>query len=152
MEKIAQDETLSGAMADVTAAYHKGSLTAIAGVCSIGTSVKDGSGVSFSSPASAKAAAWYDLKAAEKHVVGIGAGADVYFNGGISAAAGLQYCFNDMLFVRAGAHYGTDSAPLPTYVGLGLGVKLFGVRLDVSYLTASQTVGGSLCAALGYSF
>ena len=36
--------------------------------------------------------------------------------------------------------------------GLGAGFAWHGISLDVSYLTASETIGGSWMAGLGYRF
>ncbi len=78
--------------------------------------------------------------------------ADYQFSGGIMAAGSLEYSIVDMVFVRAGYHFGTDKAPLPSYASLGVGVNLSGIHLDVAYLLASETIGNSLCVGLGYSF
>ena len=80
------------------------------------------------------------------------ADADVFFTGGVGAALGAQYGWNDMVFARAGFHLGTGKAPLPTYASVGLGVKFVGVHLDVSYLLASKVLGNTLCVGIGYAF
>ena len=70
----------------------------------------------------------------------------------MTAAAGVQYSFRDMVFARAGYHYGADKAVLPSFASAGLGVKFFGVELNVAYLFASDALGGTMTFGLGYSF
>jgi len=57
-----------------------------------------------------------------------------------------------MVFARAGYHYGAAKEVIPSHASLGLGVKLFGARLDFSYLLAGESLGGTLALGLGYSF
>jgi len=54
--------------------------------------------------------------------------------------------------LRGGFHYGDAAKALPTYASLGLGLQYAGVRLDVAFLTASQSLGNTLLFGLGYSF
>ena len=82
----------------------------------------------------------------------VSAEADYQFSGGIMAAGSLEYSIADIVFARAGYHFGTEKAPLPSYASLGVGVKLGGIHLDVAYLLASETIGNSLSVGLGYSF
>ena len=41
---------------------------------------------------------------------------------------------------------------LPTYASLGLGLQYAGIHLDVTFLTASKTLGNTLLFGLGYAF
>lgn len=77
---------------------------------------------------------------------------DIPSGGGISASGSLEYGIVDIVFLRAGYHYGSQGAALPSYASLGLGVKFAGFALDAAYLLASDTLGGSLMAGLSYSF
>lgn len=124
-----------------------------AGVANVGTPVKSASGQSYHLPASIKLGGAYSLVFAEKHGIEAMVDADYYFlAGGFAAAAGVQYGFNDMIFVRGGYHYGTSKALLPSFASVGLGAKIFGVRLDVAYLLGNDVLKNSLSVGLGYTF
>ncbi|MBO4465622.1 MAG: hypothetical protein J5748_02970 [Bacteroidales bacterium] len=72
--------------------------------------------------------------------------------GGFAAAGSVEYGIMDMAFVRAGYHYGSGAAVLPSYASAGVGFKFAGVSLDFAYLLASDTIGGSMLFNLGYAF
>ena len=65
---------------------------------------------------------------------------------------GLEYCIQDIVSLRGGFHYGDPAQALPTFASLGVGAKFAGVHLDLSFLTASKTIGNSLMVGLGYAF
>ena len=68
------------------------------------------------------------------------------------AGLGVEYTIVDIVSLRGGFHYGDAAKAVPTYASLGLGVHVAGLVFDAAYLLASETVGGSLCITLGYSF
>ena len=78
--------------------------------------------------------------------------ADYLFAGALMAGFGLEYCIQQIAFLRAGFHYGDAAKALPTFVSLGAGVQFACVHLDLSFLTASKTLGNSLMVGLGYAF
>ena len=151
-QKLAKDASYSAVCGDAFVTYSLKSLNISAGVSSIGTSVKGADGSSYSLPASATLGLDWTAGFAEVHSVKIAADADYFFSGGLSAALGAQYSFRDMIFARAGYHYGSDAAPLPSFATLGLGVKFAGVQLNAAYLLASEALTGTLTIGLGYSF
>ena len=128
--------------------FNMAGFRATAGVASVGTPVKAAGGGSYALPASAVVGLGYGFAFGLSLV----ADADIYFAGGFAAAGGVQYAWKDMLFARAGYHYGSATAPVPSYLALGLGVKFIGIHLDVSYLTASKALGNSFTIGLGYAF
>ena len=134
--------------ADAFLMFNMEGFRAAAGVASVGTPVKAAGGKSYALPAAAKIGAGYGFKFG----LSLQADADIYFAGGFAAAGGVQYAWKDMLFARVGYHYGSDAAPVPSYLALGLGVKFIGIHLDVSYLTASKALGNSFTIGVGYSF
>lgn len=83
---------------------------------------------------------------------------DMIVNGGVglrildNLSAGAQYSFKNMLFARAGYHFGTKEAVLPSFATVGLGVRFFGVSLDFAYLTGNDVIGNSMTFGLGYRF
>lgn len=123
------------------------------GVANLGGSVTSVSGAKFSLPSSMNLGAGYDKVFAEKHGIDVQLDADYYFEGGVSAAVGAGYTFNDLVSVRAGYRYGGES-PVPSFASVGLGVKFIGIRLDAAYLVASgdSPMKNTLAVGLGYSF
>ncbi len=77
---------------------------------------------------------------------------DYLFAGALMAGFGAEYCIQDIAFLRAGFHYGDAAKALPTFVSLGAGVQFAGIHLDLSFITASKTIGNSLMVGLGYAF
>lgn len=119
------------------------------GITSLGGKVKSTDSKSFSLPTAASLAAGYEKVFGEKHGIDVRAEAEYYLAGGFRAALGASYAFNDMVFVRAGYNFGGVCA---NFASVGLGVKFFGVNLNLAYLLGDSPAGGTLCAGLGYSF
>lgn len=146
-EKLAKDLSFSAFAADAFLLLRFSSFKVSAGVCSLGTPVKSGNR-SYPLPSSAKLGVSYSLPFG----LSFSADGDYFFNGGFGAAVGAQYGWKDMLFVRAGYHYGSEKAPLGSYLSLGAGVKFFGFHLDFCYMTASQTLNGTWGLGVGFAF
>lgn len=142
----------SAVCADVFVLYRKDALGVSAGVSSLGTSVKGSSGEAYPLPASATVAADYTAAIAPGNELEAALDIDYFLAGGLAAALGLQYSYNDMVFVRAGYHYGGEGSVLPSYASLGAGFKYKFARLDVAWLTANEVIGNTLCVGLGLSF
>lgn len=134
--------------ADAFLLFNMAGFRVAAGVASVGTPVQAAGGKSYALPATTKIGAGYGFDFG----LSLQADANVFFAGGFAFAGGVQYAWKDMLFARVGYHYGSDAAPVPSYLALGLGVKFIGIHLDVSYLTASKALGNSFTIGLGYAF
>ena len=137
--------------ADVTVAYRKDGLSAGAGVYNLGSSLKY-SKSAYALPGTVKAGASYALGVGGTSVITPSAEVDYLFSGGLMAGLGAEYAFKDMVFVRAGYHYGDAEKAIPSYGALGLGAKFTGAHLDLSYILADNPLGGTLSISLGYSF
>ncbi len=122
-----------------------------AGVVSVGSSVKALSGDKMSLPSSAKLAGEYSVLSGD-HGFKADLDLDYFFAGKFSAAAGVQYGFRDMVFVRGGYHYGDKESVLPSFATAGAGLKFSGFKLDFAWLTANEDLGNSIVIGLGYSF
>lgn len=106
-------------------------------------------------PSSIDAGVSYSPLKLEKHSLSLDAAAQFYFlseSKAVSLELGAEYGFSDLAFLRAGYHFGSSAAPLPSFASAGLGVKLFGVSLEACYLFASETLGGTMMLSLGYEF
>ncbi len=147
---VASGTSYSGIGADVFVLYHAGALSATAGVSSLGMKVKSGND-SYALPTAAKAGVGYDMDLSE-NTLKLAADLSYFLLGGVEAAAGGEFGYKDMLFLRAGAHIGTGKSPLPTYVSLGAGFKYAGFHVDLCWLTANQILGNTLQLGLGYRF
>lgn len=151
-QKLSTDNSYSAVSADIFLTYRLSELNITAGVSSIGSSVKSVAGDSFSLPVSATIGADWFKTFSETHGLRIAADADYFFSGNVAVAAGAEYSFNNMAFARAGYHFGTKDAVLPSFATVGLGVRFFGVSLDIAYLTANDVLGNTLTFGLGYRF
>ena len=136
----------SGVTGDLFVSYKLSGFVFSLGAENIGTSVRINDR-QFALPGLASFDAYYCKNGLEAH-------ADVryLFSGGVMADAGLEYCVAEIVSFRAGYHFGSSAAPLPSFASAGLGVKLFGVSLDASYLFASETLGGTVMLSFGYEF
>lgn len=151
-EMLYEDTSVRAIMVDASLMYHNNGLNVSAGVRSLGPKVHDQAETQFNLPYAVNLAAYYDMEFAEQHSLGFGIDGNYFLNGGISAAAGVQYSWKDTVFARAGFHYGNSGSPLPTNLALGLGAKFIGISVNVSYLTLNEALGNTLCVGLGYSF
>lgn len=129
-----------------------GNFKVVAGVSDLGLGVKSNEGKSFSLASSAVAGADYSVVFGEKHSVEASLDANYFFSGGLSTALGLQYGFDDIVFIRGGYHLGSSKSPLPSFATVGLGFKIFGVSLDAAYILGNDFLKNTLTIGLGYSF
>lgn len=152
-QTLAPDASYNGVSGDVYVLYRPmDALSLTAGVSTLGSSVKSVTKKSFSQPASARFGATYRLSLAEEHAIEANLGADYYFSGNYGVAVGAEYGWKGMVFARAGYRMASKEAVIPSHAGIGLGAKWNGIRLDVSFLTASKALGNTLAVGLGYSF
>lgn len=136
----------SAVAANISAKYVAGGLQAGIAVNNLGSKISYG-GDSYSLPMQLKAGGAYTISGFTAALE-----ADYVMGAGLMAALGAQYSIKDLVFVRAGYHLGASDIVIPSHVSLGLGVQFAGVHLDVSFLTASQTLGNTLAFGLGYAF
>ena len=135
---------------DLGVFFKKNSITAGLSLNNLGGKVKY-SEVAYAQPMLVKVGAGYGLDMGDSDLF-LTAQADVLFAGGVMAAAGCEYSFKDIVFARAGYHYGNAANVVPSHGSAGLGVKIAGVCLDVAYLYGSKVLANSMCLSLGYSF
>ena len=153
IQKLSAEDSFSGVSGDVFVAYQiNPDFRVTAGVSTLGTSITASNRKKFSQPASAKVAVDWGVRFAEIHSIHVMADGDYYFSGNYAVAAGLQYCANDMVYARFGYRYASEFCVIPSHLAVGIGVKLFGVHLDASYLAASKALGNTFNIGLGYSF
>lgn len=126
------------------------SLVGRAGVANAGTKVKSASGQGYSLPSSALVAAGYKSDFGRSRL-SIMAQADYYFCNTLAISAGASYTFNDLVSLRAGYHVG-DKVVMSSFASAGLGLCLFGARLDFAYLFGSDVMKNTLSVSVGYAF
>lgn len=143
---LADDAKATAFGADIALKYDKNALQAALAVCNIGTKLNYGS-VSTSLPGCVKAGAAYSISGFT-----LGGEADVLFSGAFAAGAGAQYTIMDIVSLRAGYHFGKSYYVPASHVSLGAGVQWKGIKLDFAYLTASETLAGTMFFSLGYAF
>ena len=153
MQKLSAEDSFGGVSGDVFVAYQfNPDFRVTAGVSTLGTAITANNRKKFSQPANAKLAVDWGTRFAEVHSLHLMADGEYYFSGNFGVAAGLQFSWNDMVFVRAGYRFASEYCVIPSHLALGIGAKFFGVHVDVSYLTASKALGNTLNIGLGYSF
>lgn len=133
--------------ADIDLAYMNDGFSATVGVYNLGSKMNYGGSASYKLPAAARVGLGYSINS-----LSASAQVDYLFAGAIMAGAGLEYGIEDMVFLRAGYHYGDAKKSLPSFASVGLGVKFIGLELNGSYLLASPSLAGSFLFGLGYSF
>lgn len=144
------------AFADIQMMYRLKHVVFSLGAYNLGLPVKSDSGETSDLPANVR--------------IGVTAGADAWDFLSIKAGMdlgmylcgpscymniGAEFGFKDLVFVRLGAHsdFSSDAAVgLPSYSSVGLGGKLSGFRIDVSYVIASGAMKNTFGVTLGYSF
>lgn len=136
--------------ADLGLYFKKNAVSAGLSLNNLGTKAKY-SEVAYAQPMLVKLGAGYDLEMGTSELF-FAAQADILFAGGIMAGVGCEYAFKDMVFARAGYHYGNSANVIPSYGSAGLGLNIAGVTLDFAYLYGSKTLANSMCVSLGYSF
>lgn len=147
---LALDASAKVFSADMAVYFKKNGVSAGLSLNNIGTKVKY-SEESYPQPMTAKVGAGYNLESGNSNIV-FAAEADIIFSGGIMAGAGCEYSFKDMVFARAGYHYGNSVNAVPSYASAGLGVKFFGAQLNFAYLFGSEILANSMIISIGYSF
>ena len=130
--------------------FKKNAVSAGLSLNNLGTKVKY-SEVAYAQPMLVKLGAGYDLEMGTSELF-FAAQADILFAGGVMAGVGCEYAFKDMVFARAGYHYGNSANVIPSHGSAGLGLKVAGITLDLAYLYGSKTLANSMCVSLGYSF
>lgn len=150
-EKLASDVSYGAVDLDIYAMAKFGGFKAALGVSEIGGKVKSASGDAFRLPASASLGVGYGISFVEKHAIDVRADAQYYLAGDFAAAFGASYTYDNMISVRAGYRYGGDSV-IPSFAGVGAGIRFFGVKLDLAYVISSSAMSDTVAVSLGYSF
>lgn len=151
LERLQPEDNPGAFASDIYALFKWKGLGVAAGVANLGTKVRDASGASYSLPASGRVGVGYADEVAARHFVEANLDADCYFSGAFSAAAGVQYGWNDLLFVRAGYRYATGTCVLPSSASAGLGVKFFGVKIDAAYFYIPSISQSRISVGISYS-
>jgi len=153
---ISDDSSLSGVgadllfMTDLSFTGIKG-LKAVAGITQIGT-VSSDDDQSYKLPSAITFGSSYSTVLGEKHGLDADLDANYFFNSNSSdVSLGCQYDFKKIAFARLGYHLGGSSS-VPSFATAGLGVQLFGAKLDAAYVIGSGGLKNSIIFGCGYSF
>ena len=133
--------------ADISAAYSNNGVSAGLSLRNLGSKLSYGGGKAYDLPMLVRANGAYS-------VAGFTASAEVnyLFSGALMAGVGAEYSIKDIVFLRAGYHYGNEKKAVPSYASCGLGLEFYGIRLNAAYLLGSKTLGGTMLFGLGYEF
>lgn len=149
--KLAAGSSYGTVVMDAALMARLGGFRVSLGLSDLGGKVASASGKKFSLPTSVALGVGYDLSFAEKHCLNFNVDADYYLDGAFAAGGGMTYSYGDMAFVRAGYHYGADSV-IPSFASVGVGVKVVGITVDLSYLIGNSPMANTIGVSLGYAF
>ena len=122
------------------------------GAANIGSTIRGKDSEVYSQPALARLAIDWTRAWGSAHETRLLMDAEAYFSGNTAITAGVQYAWNKMVYARAGYRFASENCVIPRHLALGLGVHWHGLRLDLSWFTASKALGNTLAIGLGYSF
>jgi len=151
-QKLTSSGNMSGFGGDFHLLYHfKGGNVSI-GVNNLGTKVEDSNGNKYFPSTSANIDGIYSYDINPKNAVSAALDTEYFFSGHLTAAFGAEYAYDNMVFVRAGFHYGAEDAAIPSFISMGAGYKYQNFKIDLVYLTGNQNIGNTFGLGLGYSF
>lgn len=141
--------------ADIQVRYEISDFNVSLAAGNLGVPVKSASGVVSQLPMNARISGGYASDFG-KHHLSAGIEGGVFFGGPLAgfASAGAEYMYNDLVAVRAGYHYGSQSNGVPSFASVGLGFRFFGVNIDAAYLIAAgdSPMKNTLSVGVGYTF
>jgi len=72
----------------------------------------------------------------------------------VETGLGVQYAFKNMIMIRGGYHIGDKEKSYGSYASLGVGVDIFDIKCDFSYLLASKpsVLNNVWQVAIGFNF
>lgn len=144
---LTSDEALSAVAGDAWVAARFGGFSAATGVSNIGSSVQG-----FSLPSSLYVSAGYYAPIGSDYSFRTAFQTDWFFYGAVSSGVGVEFGAFSIVYARAGYHFGSQAAVVPSYASVGIGLKYGGVKLDAAYLFASEALGGTMQYTVGYEF
>lgn len=149
---LAPSAKVGGFSMDVSVLGHITPELSVAGsVACLGPKVK-GSVADYSQPTYAGIGLAWKHALAQKHGLELMLDGEYSFNNAFAAAAGAEYAYDDMAFLRVGYRLAGKNAVIPSHLAVGVGFRIMGFRTDMSYLTASPVLGNTLTFGIGYSF
>lgn len=151
-DNIADGASYGSVGIDVFGLYVSGPLRASIGAANLAGKVTGADGTAYAIPAELSLSGAYSLAFGSVNTVDFALDVDYFFSGAVTAALGAEYCYNNFAFVRAGYHFGTAKAILPSFATVGAGVKFASFTLNAAYLLGNDMLSGTLCFGVGYSF
>ena len=145
---IAPEASATVFAADIHAMYSIKGVNIGVGVSNLGTKADYGYG-GYDIPMLVRAGASYSIFG-----LTVSAEADYQAGYGFMASASTEYDILGWVDVRAGYHYGGANTVLPSFTSVGLGVNIFGVRLNAAYLIApaDSYLRNTMAFSVGYAF
>lgn len=137
----------TGIGVDLSASFVKDAFSAGLVLANLGTSVKYAE-TAYPQPAMLKAGAAYRIVKGLR----VQADADLLFKGGFMGGLGVEYGWNEMIFARAGYHFGSGAQATASFASAGLGLHIVGITLDAAYVLSGENLGNTFMITLGYTF
>ena len=151
METLAESASYKAFSGDLFLMGQMEQFSFAAGVVALGTPVKSSTGASYNLPSSVKLGGGYEDKFGAL-ACSVYADLDYFFlSSGFGASVGADLTWDELASLRAGYHFASKNAPVPSYFSAGLGGHLLGFSLDAAVLLGGQLTG-TVLVTLGYSF
>ena len=154
VQSLSADISKKGFSADLGLMYLPlDNLSFTAGVSTLGTKVKSEDGTAYSQPSMAYAGAWYSQPIGDFNA-DASLSAEFGFAGDISAAAAIGFHLpGDIFHINAAYRYATKNSVLPSRLALGVGTKLYGFTLDLTYnMMPAGKSAHCFSVGVGYAF
>lgn len=150
---LAQGVSYGTTAADLFIMTEFSGFKATAGVSNVLGTIKGTNGKTYCIPGSIALGGGYGKDFGEKNRIEADIDIDYFFLGGLAAAFGAEYTFNDFVSFRAGYRHGGES-PVPSFASVGAGVRFSDMKINLAYLVAGaeSPVKNTLALSVGYSF
>lgn len=153
-QTLTEKSSLGTLAADIYMSARSGDFTATLGMENLGgrVAVQKNASTKYPLPTALAAGVAWNRIFAEIHRIELLADFDYYLSAAsFGTQLGASYTWNGLASVRGGYHYGKF---IPSFASAGLGVSVFGVKLDFTYLIAGKDnpLRNTLAFTLGYRF
>ena len=144
---LQDSQVLTATAVDAWVAARLQGFSAAAGISNAGSRVQG-----FSLPSSLYISAGWRTAIASDYSFRAAFQTDWFLYGAVTSGVGVELGAFSIVYARAGYHFGSETAVVPSYASAGIGLQYGGVRLDAAYLFASEALGGTMQYTVGYAF
>lgn len=140
---------------DIAFSYSNNGFTAGVKVSNIGSKMRFSEDAAYSLPMNIQGGLSYAITASLKHRFLLSASAGYFIPKGykaFTASGGVEYSFNNMVFIRGGYHFSADTSVIPSFASAGLGFRYKGMGVKGAYMIAKSDNPVKNSFLIGLSF